>query len=325
MQSVAIPFVRVSADQNPNISVSGQADSSASYYRSMIATFASLRRWNAGLQLLLISNEPPPPKYAGSLDEFGVELVMTEFRHSPPNGFAKHFAASLYLLDAIEAISRKGQRGFQTLLLDPDVLCISPLQQMFAQARGSVGVLPQHYPPTHSVNGLTLEDAAILHSILTGSMSPVPEYFGGEAYLFDHDSLPHALELVRRAWELSMRRHDEGKTKFVTEEHILNFALHDVSRFDLSAYARRIWTAHHHRTVSGTENGLALWHLPAEKGRGFDVAYRAAIDPASWFWTADRARFIDHAGRVFALHHRTPTRLTADWAATVLHKVKRSR
>lgn len=283
----------------------------------MIVAFASLRRWNSDLSLALVTNEPPPDRFCGQLVRLGVEIRTAPFEHRPPVNFARHFAASLYMLDAMVACAQGS-----TLFLDPDVLCIGGVGNLLEKSRSRVGVLPIPYHEDHDVNGLTRREAGALHALL-GEPVQAPEHFGGECYAVPVDAAAPLIERAARAWELSLERFALGASRFTTEEHLLGYALRGVPSVPIDDEIRRIWTAARYRNVDGREQELALWHLPAEKDRGFRRLYSEATEPSSWFWSAPQEEFVARAGKAMGLVRRPPRRLVRDVAGQVLARASR--
>jgi hypothetical protein len=301
--TASVAFATVSQDQNPNVTAN---DSTTAYFNAMGVTFASLRRWNPDLPLELISDAPAPAPFADVLSELGVQLRLVPFRHRPPEGFHHSFGASLYMLDALN------ETQADTAFLDPDVLCVRPLAAMWEATSGAMGVLPMDYTPSHNINGLTRLEAGELHRLLGEPVTAPPAHFGGECYVIPADLLAPLSERAEKAWAFALARHAVGLTRFTTEEHILSYAARGVPTCSVEPFIRRVWTAARWRTVTGHESDLTLWHLPAEKNRGFVSVYAAVLDRKSWFWTTEHAHFVDMAGRAMGLHHRSLGRFAKD-------------
>ncbi|MFD2082488.1 hypothetical protein SAMN05421678_10267 [Actinopolymorpha cephalotaxi] len=316
MISIVIPFVRASAEQSPNIRADNHL---ATYYRAMVVTFASVRRWNPDVDLILVTNHTAPEEFARQLHGLGVSEQLEPFAHEPPAGFNRSFAASLYMLDAL------GQPAAakQVLYVDPDVLCVRPLGDMRAACGDAVGALPLSYPVDHDVNGLTRRQAAELHTELGEATDSPPQHFGGECYVVPAGLAPTLIDRAESAWRLSLDRYERHESRFTTEEHIMAFALRGVPVVNLSPFVRRIWTAARHRTVDGCEPELTLWHLPAEKDRGFAEMYSLATDRDSWFWRAGADEFTQRAARSMGLSNRRPSRFVRDLAGAVYSRVRR--
>jgi len=82
--------------------------------------------------------------------------------------------------------------------------------------------------------------------------------------------------LARQAYEVTLSHHRRGMKKFNEEAHLLSyvypFAGYPTDR--AKPYVKRIWTNRDNfSNVDGTESQLVLWHLPAEKKRGFIEAF----------------------------------------------------
>lgn len=306
--TVAIPFVRVDAGQNPNIRSAGN-EHVAAYFRAMTVAFAAVRRLHPDARLELISNAGPLGEFRSVFSGLGVEARIVPFNHRPPEGFAKVFEGSLFLLDALDHLS-----AGTTVLIDPDVLLVRPLDALLKELDGRVGAVRIDYSRAQNINGLSRTQAMELHGLLDAPV-PVPQqHMGGEFYV-----IPEALaEVLRRhvasAWELSLDRFAQGRTYFTTEEHVLSYALRAVPLLDLNEHVRRVWTAHSFRNVSKEDAGLTAWHLPAEKDRGFAEMYPLALDKGSWFWQADQDVFVARAAKMMGMYQRRPRRLALDAA-----------
>lgn len=315
---MAVPFVKVDASQNPNLSLKAGSDAALPYYRAMVVSFASVRRFNPGAELKLVSNSSVPEAVAQTFDFLGVELMAAPFDHRPPAGFTDRFEASLYMLDALAALGSES-----CLVIDPDVLCVRSLRQILDFAGGSAGALRINFEPDHNVNGLSRRQAGELHALL-GEPHPAPPYFGGEAYFIPQEHSEMIRARAERAWSLALSRYGEGAPKFVTEEHLLSYALRGVRTVDLNASVKRIWTARRFRNVTGGERDLTLWHLPAEKGRGFAELHPLAIDPQSWFWTSTAEDFVERAGRAMGVFNRSAPRVAMDLAGQASNRFRKT-
>lgn len=317
MTTVAIPFVRIDASQNPNLTVRSGQDPAEPYFKAMTVAFASVRRWGPEVNLEFISNAAPPLAFLEVFEKLGVVSRYVPFAHRPPEGFARSFTASLFMLDALESLTAE-----RTIVMDPDVLCVGMLDSMLREVGDESGVLLMEFSPDEDINGISRSQASELHGIL-GEPQLNPNHFGGETYIFQKKHLSSIIERSNRAWDLSLRRYYSGESKFTTEEHILSYAIRSVPHMYLNSHVKRIWTAHKYRLVDGRENDLTLWHLPAEKDRGFDALYPVVLDGESWFWTAERDEYLARVGRAMGLHHRSPLRFAKDLAGSALHKLAR--
>jgi hypothetical protein len=272
----------------------------------MIVAFASLRRWNPSLPLTLVVDDSPAPALKETLDTIGVEILEVAFHHRPPEGFHAKFAGSLFMVDAMRATADQ-----RALYIDPDVLCVRPLAKMLDHVGGAVGALEIPYTFDENINGLTLAEAGELHRNLGESAGRFP-HFGGECLVLPPGAMEALLARVESGWTLSLERFEKGQTRFTTEEHLLSFALRGVNVVPLSPFIKRIWTTSRVRTVTGQERDLSLWHLPSEKGRGFDRLFPVALAPESWFWRGSQAEFLERSGRAMGLWGRSQYRWARD-------------
>ncbi len=311
----AIAFARVDPGQNLNVRSTG----AEVYTKAMYVAFASVRRWNPDLDLVLVTDTPVGPEYTSQFAEQGVETRLVPYAHRPPDGFTSRFSASPYQFDAMAACPTS------TLFLDPDIVCVRSLAPLLAAVGPDrVGALPIGYPVDHVVNGLSRRQAADLHVAL-GEPAEVPIHYGGECYAIPESMRGHVLERAETAWADSLERWQAGRPHFVTEEHVLSYALRDVEVLTLELYAKRIWTAARHRNVTGDEYALSLWHVPAEKDRGFATLYAKAVDRSSWFWTAPDDAWRRRAARALGILNRTPRRLARDAAGRAARELSRMR
>lgn len=307
MPVVGIPYAPMPASQSPNISTHSRADDV--YMRSSFVALASFTRWNPDWDCVLFTSEQPSAFWAEKFSSIGVDRIIVEpFKHFPPSGFAPTFAGALYLLDAVDTLAKDDY----LLLIDPDVIAVASVNAILEDT-ASVAALALHHRPEDDINRLTLAGASRIHASLGEPRESVVHY-GGEFY-----GIPAALrgllqQRVDAAWEESLRGFAEGREFFTTEEHVMSFALAGMPVRESSDIIRRIWTSHSFRTVNGQEANLAMWHLPAEKERSIAVAYEAAIDPMSWFWTDSDAAFKDRFGRLAGMSHRSTLRYLQDTA-----------
>lgn len=314
MTVIAIPYVPMPTDQNPNVK-SGRSDT---YMISSYVTLSSLRRWNPFLDLRFVSDRTPSAEWLEKFESINVASQVLPFEHLPPKGFANKFLGSLYLLDVLGKIEAD-----YLCVIDPDVFCIRSLDGALRDV-SKVRVLNIPSPRDLRINGLAPLEADVIHGAL-GEPRVVDYHYGGEFYGIPSGARSRLLTRIEKAWEHSLDAWSRGQPYFTTEEHVLNFALAESDVQDAQSFIRRIWTAHSYRTVVGDEQSLALWHLPSEKERGFRRLFEPASDRESWFWQASSTEFIQRAGTAFGLHDRDVLRLGLDIAGRVKRTLQRGR
>jgi hypothetical protein len=314
---LAIAFTSRPARESPNIRRrSSLADGRAAdiYYRSLVVSFASVRRWNEHLPLLFVTDGETPQLYSSALRSLEVETEIVSFEHRPPAEFSQTHVASLYSLDALRALSTGGYG--QVILLDPDVLCRGDLTPLLAGTKDKVGALPC---------GMTSANAVQLHLSLDETLGPGPStFYEGACYVVDAMHFPVLLEMADRAWQLSLTNFATGLKYFTTEQDVLNFALRSVPSVSIRPYISTIWTTRTHRTVPPDVERLPLWHLPSEKDRAFARLFEAATNSTSWFWTANGERHAEMIRRVTQIPRRSAVRWTGDTGARLVRRLQRA-
>ena len=284
------------------------------YYRSLVVSFASVRRWNEHLPLIFVTDSEVPQPYSEVMRALDVETEMVPFEHQPPTGFSQTHVASLYSLDALHSLSTGGYE--QVVLLDPDVLCRGDLAPLLAGTKDRVGALPC---------GVTSPSAAHLHLSLDATLGPGPStFYEGACYVVDVNHFPVLLERADQAWRLSLANFGTGLNYFTTEQDVLNFALRSVPATSIRPYISTIWTTRTHRTVPPDVERLPLWHLPSEKDRAFAQLFDPATDSTSWFWTANAKEHAAMIRRVTQIPHRSTLRWTCDTGARLVRRLQRS-
>jgi hypothetical protein len=319
----AIAFTPAPGSDSPNL---GQAAKSAltTFHNLIELTFASVRRWNPDLTLVLVTPVSPGPELERHLNELGAQILHTPFAHQPPQGFFPSFNASLFSIDALAGLAdAHAEPADRILLLDPDVICTSDLSPVL-QAVPPNGFLAYEtgYAPDHVCQGLSALTAGPLHLRLDPSLTDLPRHYGGELYGFTAAAWRPIAKRVEDAWEFSLDQWRMGLPKFVTEEHLLNFALRYTTVESAEQYIRRIWTAPTHRVVKPNDLSLPLWHLPAEKHRGLARMLPAARDRESWFWRASHPAWRDTAAAHFGIPRRNPRRLLWDVSGLAVRRAQ---
>ena len=288
LPTIAIAFARVDLETTPNLHGS-ENDRTAAYYEAICVAYASVRRWNPQVALVLVTNESPPRRYKGLLAEFAVETLITPYTWLPPT--VRFFRTSFYVLNAVQALAGRQL----TVVIDPDVVCIRPLKLSWDD--NAIGAYPLRHLPDEVINGLSRREAASLSALLDGGEPYLAPHYGGECLAIPANAAQAFLERCEIGWKLSLEHARKALPFFPTEEHLISYALRRLAVKDLSPLVRRIWTGPRYRNVQGDEDQLTLWHVPAEKQAGIATLWLAINDGRSWFWQADAPDFRIQAAR----------------------------
>jgi hypothetical protein len=203
------------------------------------------------------------------IEEMGVRILPTEYRHRPKAG-TEVYVSSRYVLDAILSSTDGEPPERQIWLTDLDCVWADP-EVVFASAPPAteVGCVYIGYPPDwdtvgFEVHGRTRRAIGDLARAM-GASEVAPPWVGGELLT----GTPAMLrELVSVCEELDAGLAAEGKT-LPNEEQILSLAgaIGRVRFRDLSHVARRMSTGPRARAAKPADPmAIGLWHLPSEKG-----------------------------------------------------------
>jgi hypothetical protein len=305
--SYAVPFLNMAVSATPNARSTGPDAALREYGECLTVCFASLRRAVPDADLRLITNHPLPSYVTEPLKQWNVRTVIQPFTVTVPDALSTAFVGSLYYLDALRALETD-----VTVLLDPDVVCTAPLPPEVLSTSRDIGALPLNYQVDREVNGLSRAQTMEVLARLNIRVVEPPLHWGGECYVIPLARRDELLEQVTAVWADTLAHFDGPLPTCRTEEHLFNCALSRMGAEPLTGIVKRIWTTHRHRTVDGGEHTIPLWHLPAEKGRGFTEVSRQALDPSSWFWTSNDEVFRRRIAKGMGMSHRTPLRWGTD-------------
>jgi len=316
--TVAIAFVRMPKAESAQCRGRPGEEPALSYFRCMASAFGSVRRWNPDVDLVLVTAEPLPEPYAGQLARIGVETVLSPFAHRPPEGLGNGWASSLYHLDAMEALRTRG--GTQ-VFIEPDLLCVRPLDEMLTTVRDRVGAQFEPAlmrPDSRGWDGYW-DLCEVMHREL-GEPTGRHKAFSGSCYVIPECHAPVLLDRIERAWQLTLDRHRQGEPGFFTDEQFMNYALRGVPVVELSRHTRYISTVPWLRCPESPEviPELTLWNLCFEKDRGFQWMYPHAVDPTSWFWTSPAEEFRERVAAIMSVKRPRPGSALVEAAARVL-------
>lgn len=274
MLLVTIPFAQVKTF-NPNIDPRFTSTEFDVYLKNIIVCFASLRKFNTSLELQLVTNINVKEPFESILKDLNVEITLIPFTFEPPVQLGLRFKACFFILDCIKDMKKS------TLFIDPDVICMNPIQMdqfRLGESQGSIGVLNMKFSKDFEVNGISHAEAVAIYKGITRRDSRFGFHVGGEAFFLPLQTKEDFLERILSYWIESLKITDSKILP--TEEHIFSVIVKDFRTFELNKTILRIWTAKSYR---GSEGGrfdlqLPLWHMPAEKTRGILKIYELLVD-----------------------------------------------
>lgn len=284
----------------------------AVYWRCLVVLFASARICNPDQRLALFTNSDLPN--IGNVDlarvfaSYGVEVHRVPLTARLPEGRSASWGNVLYFFDAMQSLGGESD-DLRVALVDSDVVVTGPLGGLFGLLdRARFAAYDVGTAPDQDVNGLTPCDMA---RIAWGDAGPRRGliHYGGELFCTSigawkqHCGLFADLILGATA----PAPDNPGPT---TEEHVFSIALARLAEpvGEGARVIKRMWTSPRYRTVEHGDEGLPLWHLPAEKRFGLFDLYRW-LEARNFPSAMDPAAFRSQAARMCGIPGRSP------WAA----------
>lgn len=279
----SVAFAFVDEDVSPNI---GTKDRINDYLRSLCVCLASVRKLYPEDPIRVFTNLPIPEEFLTVLRKLNVENPIIPFNHVAPAGMLDRFQSCLFTIDVISVLDHDSCH----VLLDPDIVMVRHLPIGIEESE-SILALPISYGLDDECNGLSLRQQ-IAWQASYGVLNPHEKHFGGEFYVIPGSKIPNLTSLLEEAWQFSLKDFVLGKPYCHTEEHLMNYALNYIEVSDALEIVARIWTTFRYRRIPANYKELSLWHLPAEKGYGFNRLFKLMEEPESWLWKSNPHEFL---------------------------------
>lgn len=258
----------------------GQNSSSPShqliYWRCIVTFYITSVKFNQQSKHLFFTNAGSIPvvdgvNVAGLLSQLGVQIIKTDFKYKTPKGFYKSWQNQFYEFSILEHITTHFNDDDLFLILDSDCLFIKPADQVFEKARAEGGFLSYeiNYPAEYDINGINRLDMMMIYAdLLNENMIEIPTYHAGEFLLCSTSIIKALVKDFKYYWPLLLQRHKKGQKKFNEEAHTLSFLYYknNLKPGGANHFIKRVWTNPViYRNVDKSDDGLVIWHLPAEK------------------------------------------------------------
>jgi hypothetical protein len=266
---------------HPQVGMRSSDQRSQNYYwRCVFLLFESSARHNIDARHVLFVNQWPPAQIDGVetrrlIDQYRIEVVELQSCTRPPPNYWEAWNTQFVVLDVLEWVSRHVARDDTVLILDSDMVFNRPISAAMSAAVTEYGALLYSidYPVGHRINGLTLPELQQVSDELEESIpSNDYVYCGGEFVCATGENISRIHRAAIKAYAKSLSRHAAGQVKFNEEAHLLSHVYRKLAyeTHTANAFVKRIWTDRAvYSNVDGSEKQLVLWHLPAEKKRGF--------------------------------------------------------
>lgn len=263
MRKVCIAFTPAHPSEIPNASFSNLDHVEQEYYQMILVSFFMFRKNNPEILLELVTTHVPQKEFRYFLDFLNVKINLVPFTFKPPVNFYRNYGFSFYLLDAI-----KINQNFDTLYVDPDVLCLKNLATLFDSLDNRLAGINCEYPMDFEINGLTRRKGLDV-ALMIDSESSIYPHIGGEILFVPKLYGSKVVSGLNDTFTQNLSFFSQGLDYFTTEEHLISFCLRDQIVIELNSFAKRVWTRFRYNNVDRTERDMYLLHFPAEKQFGF--------------------------------------------------------
>src|SRR5882672_8801099 len=110
-------------------SAGGHAERDLIYWRTISVLCASIKRARIPmLDIVVCTNENPPPDVSDILDDCGVSFISPEFSFQPPKGLFPAFSGAFYLFDCMNYCRDNFPSDDIFVFVDPDCIVMNDLE-----------------------------------------------------------------------------------------------------------------------------------------------------------------------------------------------------
>lgn len=296
------------------------------YWRCIACLFYTSKRFNASARHLLFVNKEPPAfvdgfDYQAFLRDCGVELVVLDNPTLPPKGYTDIWGGVFIMLDILDYFASRASDGDNIYIIDADCVVLRPFEEELDKQLESKGLflIPIDYSPDKVLSNLSREKYKEVFYELDGrTRDYVPIHYGGEFLGVKGNLVQEVASKMREIFDTSVKRFYENKLYFKTEEPIFSYYLDTINYNGTqnTNFVERIYTFPTRITVKEVHMDLSIWHLPAEKRRGFNNLYQEIISSSKKLdaYYADDQKFRIYLGKFFGIPKRNLKRIVMDYA-----------
>lgn len=292
----------------PNNSVKASSNSpefQAIYWRCVVVFFQTSLRFHKSHRHILFTNTSTLPLVNGfNIKEFfdknGIEVITVNNKYPLPNGYYNTFRNQFFEFSILEAVSKFISADDTFLMLDSDCIFTKPIDDITNKLRNS-----DYTSITYSfdenkidtnINGLTGRQMKVLFEDFGVKLPSFPFYSGGEVLLCNGDFIKSVVNDFPDLFNELMRRNNEGLLKFNEEAHVLSYFYYKYGGNigGLNNHIKRMWTNHnYYRNIVENDFQRTIWHLPNEKGQGFETMFNDIAN--NKFSFKDDISYVDYA------------------------------
>ena len=300
------------------------------YRRCLPVFFASARAANPEASLALFVNKPLQPDSPvgeaaiGVLAELGVQVHTLEYTSAPPPEWPSNWRNQFYVLDVMRFLAQATDDDALTAVLDADVVWTSQgaaaeFWSTLSDARCLTYDLG--FDPGHHENGLSGEQLGEIFAGLTGTDVCTLPYLGGELQAARGDMLRSISSTADSMWRSCRDDRAHGRSTIAEEAHLLTmvYKAERIASGGANRFIKRCWTQRlKYSNIDGSEEGLAMWHTPAEKQFGLRRLYHEVTDKGAGAWMDRHSGDLrQHLGEVLGIPEVSARKWATDLALRV--------
>lgn len=255
----------------------------AIYWRCVVVFFSTSLRFHKGFRHILFTNTPTLPTVDGLnisdfFEENGVEVIVVGNKYPLPDGYYTSFRNQFFEFSIIEAIADTLNNDDGFLMLDSDCIFSRSCNEIFEELSAQDSAITYAVGPTkdYKINGVTGTEMQELFEIFGFPIQSQPIYSGGEVLLSKGSFMKSVMAEFPKLYDELLDRSSKKLIKFNEEAHVLSFFYYKYGGLigGLDPYIKRMWTNHNYfRNIVPQDENRIIWHLPNEKGQGFEKMF----------------------------------------------------
>lgn len=240
------------------------------YWRCVYCFYKSCIITQENVQYYFFSNVDVPEDVDGFnlrqfMEDNNIKTVKQPYTYAPPIDWTDAWWAELYEFDILNYC--KNIEG-NWLVLDADCIMRKPLTPIFDIVCTGGGINYRYeYGLDDNINGLTLRGEREIYEDVFKEEATDLYHMAGEFVGIKSDRIEDILSLYDLLYKDSMHRYRIGDKRLITEDHFFTLIYYKLGFRYMQGgrFIKRMWSTKECDNICEEDNGLAIWHLPAEK------------------------------------------------------------
>lgn len=232
------------------------------YLQNSLVCFASIKKYNPDVQLMLCTDYNLPEKYRLKYEKLGAIVEHVDFDLEVMS--KSNWSICNYRYCVMHHLCITLNEEDTVLMLDTDIICVDSLQDMFDDLFDDIFLYDVKHRRCNQERNIILANYKTIYGKETNLI-----HYGGE---FIFAKLPELQKLYTSCMSVINASNQYDNLTNFNDEHITSIAVHNDLRAYVhpsEAYISRYWTSNFYLTSTNWKhNPVALWHLPAEKSTG---------------------------------------------------------